>query len=223
MARWNKGSEVIKRLLEDRHLEEVPADAETVDRLIATARRHLASATTNADSDPEGALALAYDASRKAATELLAHQGLRPTSAGGHISVVDAINAQVPGVEGLKSIDRLRRRRNQAEYPDPRNYDPVTRRSGRRHRRGIRLCGRRREAPLRAAARAVPLAQAHGPWTVEPKLVAGQVGQLRRSGIPDFDDRAVGGVAALDGAGHCPTSALALVDNDASELRDHAA
>lgn len=126
MARWNKGSEVIERLLEDRQLEEVPADAETVGRLIATARRHIASATTNAESDPEGALALAYDAARKTATALLGHQGIRPTSAGGHIAVVEAINAQFPGVEGLKSIDRLRRRRNQAEYPDPRDYDPVT-------------------------------------------------------------------------------------------------
>lgn len=36
------------------------------------------------------------------------------------------MNAQFPGVAGLKSIDRLRRRRNQAEYPDPQNYDPVT-------------------------------------------------------------------------------------------------
>lgn len=126
MARWNKGSEVIERLLDDRHLEEVPADADTVDRLVATARRHIASATTSAESDPEGPLALAYDAARKTATALLGHQGLRPTSAGGHIAVAEAINAQFPGVEGLKSIDRLRRRRNQAEYPDPRDYDPVT-------------------------------------------------------------------------------------------------
>jgi HEPN domain-containing protein len=94
--------------------------------LIATARRHIESATTSAGSDPEGALALAYDAARKTATALLGHQGLRPTSAGGHIALVEAINAQFPGVEGLKSIDRLRRRRNQAEYPDPRDYDPVT-------------------------------------------------------------------------------------------------
>lgn len=126
MARWNKGSEVIERLLEDRHLEEVPADADTAERLIATARRHISSATNNAESDPEGAFALAYDAARKTATALLAHQGLRPTSTGGHIAVADAINAQFPGIEGLKSIDRLRRRRNQAEYPDPRDYDPVT-------------------------------------------------------------------------------------------------
>jgi hypothetical protein len=39
---------------------------------------------------------------------------------------MDAINAQFPGVAGLKSLDRLRRRRNQAEYPDPAGYDPIT-------------------------------------------------------------------------------------------------
>ncbi len=126
MARWNKGSEVIQRLIEDRHLEEVPADPDTVEHLIAAARRHIASARTAARSDPEGALALAYDAARKTGTALLVHQGLRPSSAGGHIAVVDAVNAQFPGVDGLRSIDRLRRRRNQAEYPDPRGYDPVT-------------------------------------------------------------------------------------------------
>ena len=60
------------------------------------------------------------------ATALLAHQGLRPTAAGGHLAVVEAMNAQFPGVVGLKSIDRLRRRRNQAEYPDPQTYDPVS-------------------------------------------------------------------------------------------------
>jgi uncharacterized protein (UPF0332 family) len=126
MTRWNKGSEVIERLLDARHLEHVPADADTVTALISSARRHVASALTTAADDPEGALALAYDAARKTATALLAYQGLRPTSAGGHIVIVEAMNAQFPGVAGLKSIDRLRRRRNQAEYPDPQNYDPIT-------------------------------------------------------------------------------------------------
>jgi hypothetical protein len=126
MTRWNKGGEVIERLLDARHLEHVPADADTVTALIASARRHVASAVATAADDPEGALALAYDAARKTATALLAHQGLRPTSAGGHIVVVEAMNAQFPGVAGLKSIDRLRRRRNQAEYPDPQHYDPIT-------------------------------------------------------------------------------------------------
>ncbi len=67
-----------------------------------------------------------YDAAKKTATALLAHQGLRPTTVGGHIVVVEAVNAQFPSVPGLKSIDRLRRRRNQAEYPEPASYDPVT-------------------------------------------------------------------------------------------------
>ncbi len=125
MTRWNKGSEVIEHLLDARHLEHVPADADTVAALIATARRHVTSASTTAADDPEGALALAYDAARKTATALLAHQGLRPTSAGGHIVIAEAVNAQFPGVAGLKSIDRLRRRRNQAEYPDPQHYDPI--------------------------------------------------------------------------------------------------
>lgn len=57
---------------------------------------------------------------------MLARQGLRPTTAGGHLAVVDAVSAQFPGVAGLKSLDRLRRRRNQGEYPDPAGYDPIT-------------------------------------------------------------------------------------------------
>jgi hypothetical protein len=126
VTRWNKGSDVIERMLESRHLERVPADTDTAAALIATARRHIGSAEAAAAGDPEGAFALAYDAARKSATALLAHQGLRPTTAGGHIAVAEAINAQFPGIAGLKSIDRLRRRRNQAEYPDPQNYDPIS-------------------------------------------------------------------------------------------------
>jgi hypothetical protein len=69
---------------------------------------------------------LAYDAARKAATALLALQGLRPTTGGGHIAVVETIRAQFPDVPGLKSLDRLRRRRNDVEYPDPGRHDPLT-------------------------------------------------------------------------------------------------
>jgi HEPN domain-containing protein len=104
----------------------VPADAATVEGLLESARRHVATGRTATTNDPEGSFALAYDAARKAASALLAHQGLRGTTTGGHIVIVEAMNAQFPGVAGLKSIDRLRRRRNQAEYPDPSSYDPVT-------------------------------------------------------------------------------------------------
>lgn len=56
----------------------------------------------------------------------MAHQGLRPTTVGGHLVVVEAINAQFPGVAGLRSLDRLRRGRNQGAYPDPAGYDSIT-------------------------------------------------------------------------------------------------
>ena len=126
MARWAKGEERVTELLETRHLQRVVADSDTAASLLVSARRHLASARLTADSDPEAAYSLAYDAARKSATALLAHQGLRPTTAGGHLAVVDVMRAQFPGVPGLMSLDRLRRRRNQAEYPDPAGYDSIT-------------------------------------------------------------------------------------------------
>lgn len=64
----NKGSEVIERRLADRRPEAVPADADSVERLIDTVRHRVAPATTNAASDPRGALALAYDAAPHASS-----------------------------------------------------------------------------------------------------------------------------------------------------------
>ncbi len=59
MPRWNKGSEVIERLLEARQLQRVPADAATVEGLVESARRHVATGRTATTNDPEGAFALA--------------------------------------------------------------------------------------------------------------------------------------------------------------------
>jgi hypothetical protein len=126
VARWAKGEEQVAALVEARHLQRVIGDPDTVAALLASARRHVSSARVTVDQDPEAAYSLAYDAARKTATALLNHQGLRPTTAGGHLAVIDTIRAQFPGVPGLTSLDRLRRRRNQAEYPDPHSYDPIT-------------------------------------------------------------------------------------------------
>jgi hypothetical protein len=126
MSRWRKGEAEVEELLRRGHLQHVTADGATADALVAMSERHVRSAEQLTAADPEGAFALAYDAARKAATALLARQGLRPTTAGGHLAVVDAVSAQFPGVAGLKSLDRLRRRRNQGEYPDPAGYDPIT-------------------------------------------------------------------------------------------------
>jgi hypothetical protein len=93
VSRWAQGADVIERLIEARHLQRVVAGTETVEALLAAAARHVESARRSAADDREGAYSLAYDAARKSATALLAHQGLRPTSAGGHIAVVEAMRA----------------------------------------------------------------------------------------------------------------------------------
>ncbi len=125
MTRWAKGADRVTALIEARDLQRVIADGDTVAALLSSAHRHVEGACLTVNQDPEAAYTLAYDAARKSATALLNHQGLRPTSAGGHIAVVDAIRARFPGVPGLTSLDRLRRRRNQAEYPGFQSDDPI--------------------------------------------------------------------------------------------------
>jgi hypothetical protein len=106
VSRWAKGADQVTALIEAHHLQRVIADADTVDALLGSARRHVESARLTVGQDPEAAYSLAYDAGRKSATALLNHQGLRPTTSGGHLVVVDVIRAQFPGVPGLISLDR---------------------------------------------------------------------------------------------------------------------
>lgn len=88
---------------------------------MATRRRpHLGTAVAGVDSgDLTGAYQLAYDGLRKSAAALLAAQGLRATSRGGHIAIQDAVNAQfASAVRPFRSFSRIRRSRNSFEYPD---------------------------------------------------------------------------------------------------------
>ena len=67
---------------------------------------------------------LAYDAARQALTALLAHQGLRPTTKGGHYAVEQAARAQFG--PGFRQFGALRRRRNELEYPERPDDDATT-------------------------------------------------------------------------------------------------
>src|SRR3546814_11895845 len=71
------------------------------------------------ENDLELAFAAAYDAARKSLTAVLAIQGLRPTSAGGHLSVYYSSLAQFEPPMGrkIKPFDWMRRTRNDTEYP----------------------------------------------------------------------------------------------------------
>lgn len=58
------------------------------------AERHFRSAEAIADSDPSAAYAVMYDGARKALATILAQQGLRATSKGGHLAVQNAVEVQ---------------------------------------------------------------------------------------------------------------------------------
>jgi hypothetical protein len=117
--RWDQGRAQIERMIADGELERVPPSRDHADRLLSQARTHLTSAEAILGTDPPGAYALAYDAARKALVAILENQGLRSTSRGGHLAVIDAVRSQLDPPMGrvLRPADRMRRRRNDAEYP----------------------------------------------------------------------------------------------------------
>lgn len=75
----------------------------------------LETARTVIARDPDSAFVLAYDAARQALTALLAHQGPRPTTKGGHYAVEQVVRAQFG--PGFRQFGALRRRRNELAYP----------------------------------------------------------------------------------------------------------
>lgn len=116
---WPTGQEAINDLLATRSLQQVPASREDAQALLDAAARHLRSALTVADSDPDSAYTLLYDAARKSLAAVLQAQGLRATSQGGHYAIQMAITAQFtapPPRDAFRPFGRLRRTRNQAEY-----------------------------------------------------------------------------------------------------------
>lgn len=117
------GEADVTRLLAAEEVQQVRPDTDLADLLMDDAQRHLLSAEQLADDDPAGAFQMAYDASRKACAALLAVQGLRATSRGGHIAIRDVALAQFGGGRPgrvLREFEAMRRRRKDAEYPaDP--------------------------------------------------------------------------------------------------------
>ena len=116
MARWKRGETEIEALVDGGGLQKLTGDAAHGDRLMAKAAVTLETAHAVAERDPDSAVVLAYDAARQALTALLAHQGLRPTTRGGHYAVEQAVRAQFG--PGFRQFGALRRRRNELEYPE---------------------------------------------------------------------------------------------------------
>ena len=121
---WQRGREEILAMLDRDELTQVVADPQLAERLLAAATRHVTSAETLRDSDPELAYTALYDAIRKALSAMLQAQGLRPTAAGGHLAVQRAIQAQFGASMGalLRPVNRNRATRHAVQYPDAETY-----------------------------------------------------------------------------------------------------
>jgi hypothetical protein len=101
--RWGTGEADIDRLLAQRYLERVQGAQADDGSWLAKARQTLDAARLIVQAAPDSSIVLAYDAARQACVALLAQQGLRPTTAGGHKAVDDAVRAQFgAGLRGLR-------------------------------------------------------------------------------------------------------------------------
>ena len=113
--RWSAGAAEVERLLARGHVERVRGAQADGASWLDRARRSLDAAQVIAHDAPDSSVVLAYDAARQACVALLAQQGLRPTTAGGHYVIEEVIRAQFGPT--LRAFGGLRRRRNELEYP----------------------------------------------------------------------------------------------------------
>jgi HEPN domain-containing protein len=113
--RWKVGETVVERLLKEGRIERVQGAQADGESWLERARRSLDAARIIAAAAPNSSIILAYDAARQACVALLAQQGLRPTTAGGHYAIEEAVRAQFGA--GLRAFGGLRRRRHELEYP----------------------------------------------------------------------------------------------------------
>jgi HEPN domain len=124
---WQPGHDRIEELLAAGELEQVtPADS-VASLLLEDAGRHLTTAASAVKTgDLTGAYQLAYDALRKSAASLLAVEGLRTTSRGGHLAIQEAVIAQFGStVRAFRAYGRIRRARNTFEYPSTATPGPA--------------------------------------------------------------------------------------------------
>jgi hypothetical protein len=109
MARWQRGEADVEQLIRRRELEHVTGPAADGAQLLAQAQKTAATAAGLVEADARSAYVLAYDAARFACIALLAQQGMRATTEGGHYAVERAVRAQFG--EGFRPFADLRRRR----------------------------------------------------------------------------------------------------------------
>lgn len=116
MSRWARAEAGIERMLADGELQRVTGAGADGGPWLAKASATISTAESIASADPNSAYTLAYDAARFACVGLLAQQGLRPTTKGGHYAVQNAVIRQFGASFNPYAV--MRRRRNELEYPE---------------------------------------------------------------------------------------------------------
>jgi len=116
VTRWSRGEADIEEMLANSELQKVTGAGADGSLWLARATVTLKTATKVAGTDTNSAYTLAYDAARFACTALLAQQGLRGTTAGGHYAVQRAVIRQFGST--FEAFGLMRRRRNELEYPE---------------------------------------------------------------------------------------------------------
>jgi hypothetical protein len=115
VTRWTKGEAEVEKLIREGALDRVRGAQADGAVWLERSRRILASAEGIAADDPESSYVLVYDAARHVCVSLLAQQGIRATSKGGHYAVELVVRAQFG--PAFRDFGTLRRRRNELEYP----------------------------------------------------------------------------------------------------------
>ena len=116
MSRWSRGEASIEQQLRAGELQSVRGGQADGSPWLVKASRTVGTAAGLVAVDPSSAITLAYDAARFAAMAVLAQQGLRATTKGGHLAVDDAVRAQFG--DAFRPYRALRIRRNELEYPE---------------------------------------------------------------------------------------------------------
>ena len=109
----------VEQLLRDGRLRTTQPDPETAIVELERARTHIASAKKIVDDDPEAALALLYDAMRKAIVAHMRASGYRVTRGADHVKTGEYGRAALDHLEidvHLDEFDALRDLRHQSEY-----------------------------------------------------------------------------------------------------------
>lgn len=108
---------LVANVLPPNHFEFVNTGREEAIFDLANARNHLASSREISKSDPAGSYQLAYDAARKSIQAILALNGIRVRSAGGHFAFVRVAESGIFQNAAWNELREMRRVRNLLEYP----------------------------------------------------------------------------------------------------------